>query len=428
MEHMGGHAHPATPPAHSSMHAMHGMEHAHEMAEHPLGFGHAREASGTSWLPDETRVHHLMTQVGGWSVIGHGSAFLGYDRMNGPRGDDRIFAPNMVMVMADHFSGPRTRWRLAGMFSADAATVGGQGYPLLFQTGETWNDVPLHDHQHPHNVFSELSASVVHAVGSATALHLYVAPVGEPALGPPSYPHRPIADSDPLAPISHHWQDATHISFGVITAGLERRRFQVEGSVFNGREPGENRAEIQSPEFDSGSGRISFNPERSWALQVSHGYLHGPEAARPEEDVWRTTASVVWVHSLDGDRSADLALVWGRNRENRQDLDSWLLEGEWARERGVTPFARLEQVEKTSEDLVLPASFPPGDRFTLRQATIGATVALPVGGALSWAVGAQGMLSFAPDELGEIYAKDSGGWVAFLRVRPGSAAHGMSMH
>jgi len=313
------------------------------------------------------------------------------------------------------------------MFSADAATVGGQGYPLLFQTGETWNDVPLHDHQHPHNIFSELSVSWTHALGAMSALQLYAAPVGEPALGPPAFPHRPVGENDPLAPIGHHWQDATHISFGVVTAGWQTRKLQVEASTFNGLEPGENRAEIRHPEFDSASGRISYNPTEALALQVSHGYLHAPEPARPDEDVWRTTASVVWVKP-QRDRSWDVALVWGRNRETGMDLDSWLVEGEWSRERGLTPFARFEQVEKTAEDLVLPAAYAPNDRFRLRQASLGATMALPVGGALSWAVGAEGMLSFAPDALQGVYAKDSGGGVVFLRVRPGLAGHGEMSH
>ena len=394
-----------------------GMTPSMAMAVHPLGFPAGRRGSGTSWVPDQTPTLHLMKQMGPWNAMVHGAAFLGYVAMNGPRGDERAIAPNMVMFMAERNGGPKTLWQLSGMFSTDAATVGGQGYPLLFQTGETWNDQPLRDHQHPHNIFSELAASVTHGLSSAVALNLYVAPVGEPALGPPAYPHRPLGMNNPLAPIGHHWQDATHIAYGVVTAGLQSRQFQIEGSTFNGREPGENRAEIRKPKFDSASGRLSVNAGPFLAFQASHGYLHSPEQTHPD-DAWRTTASAVFARPLDQGRSIDATIVWGRNRQNRQDLNSWLVEGEWSRERGVTPFIRFEQVEKSGEELVLPSSFDPDRVFTLRQTTFGGLVALPVSGSLAWAIGGQVVLSVPPDELRSVYGKDPGGWAIFLRVRP----------
>ncbi|MEO5616423.1 MAG: hypothetical protein ABIS67_01515 [Candidatus Eisenbacteria bacterium] len=420
-----GPAHPSghTKQVGSSTRAPGGMQHGNMtpsmgMAMHPLGFPAGRRGSGTSWLPDTTPTAHLMRQIGSWSVMAHGSAFVGYVAMNGPRGDERAFAPNMVMIMAERNSGPRTLWQLSGMFSADAATVGGQGYPLLFQTGETWEGRPLRDHQHPHNIFSELSLSVVQRLASAAAFNLYVAPVGEPALGPPAYPHRPVGANNILAPIGHHWQDATHIAYGVATGGLQFHQIQIEGSTFNGREPGENRAEILKPAFDSASGRLSVNIGSFLAFQVSHGYLHSPEPLHPEHDAWRTTASAVYARPMGKGQSLDGAIVWGRNRADRQDLNSWLAEGQWSRERGWTPFIRLEQVEKSGEELVLPAGSNPDRIFTLRQATLGTVVSLPVSGALSWGVGAQATLSVPPDELRDVYGRDPGGWAMFLRIRP----------
>jgi hypothetical protein len=438
--HPAGKAKPARPPVHPSHggHAMGGMEgmegmegmdmseHA-SMAMHPLGFGHGRFGSGTSWLPDASVTRHLMTRAGGWSVMGHGVAFAGGAGMNGPRGDDKAFAPNMAMLMAERNAGPRTFWRIATMFSADALTVGGAGYPLLFQTGETWDGKALRDHQHPHNLVSELSASVTRAVSSSAAVSLYAAPVGEPALGPPAYPHRPLGTNDPLAPIGHHWQDATHIAYGVATAGVEGRAWRLEGSTFNGREPGENRAEIIGPRFDSFSGRLSINPARSLALQASHGYLHRPEATHPGQDAWRTTASAVWVRPLANGRSLDLSLVWGRNRVDREDLDSWLLEGEWDGDSGVVPFGRLEYVEKSAEELVLPPAFDAERVFPLRQATVGVIYGLPIHGPLAWGLGAQAVGGFAGRDLRTVYGKDPGGWSVFLRLRPRAASHPMAM-
>ena len=406
-------------------------QHSHEMtssgmmASDPLGFSHGRFGSGTSWLPDVMPLHHLMTRAGDWTLMGHGEVFAGGADMNGPRGDEKFFAPNMLMLMAERNAGENTFLRFSGMFSADPLTVGGAGYPLLYQTGETWHDQPLTDHQHPHNVFSELSASVTQRVAGPEALSLYVAPVGEPALGPPAYPHRPVGTNDPLAPIGHHWQDATHISYGVVTAGIDTRRWRLEGSTFNGREPGENRAEIRPPEFDSFSGRVSVNPGSEFSLQTSYGYIHSPEAEHPEHDVWRTTASAVWVHPLGGGRSVDATVVWGRNRSDHADFDSWLFEGQLDRERGLGIFTRLEYVEKNAEELVLPTTIDPGRAFPLRQATLGAMYGLPLGGALSWGIGAQLVGSFTPRDLESVYGENPGGWSVFLRVRPRVMAHAM---
>lgn len=408
---------------HAATHAHETMHERGSMAAHPLGFGHGRFGSGTSWLPDASVARHLMTQAGRWSVMAHGAAFAGGAGMNGPRGDEKAFAPNMVMMMAERNGGPRTLWRLSTMFSTDALTVGGAGYPLLFQTGETWDGEPLRDHQHPHNVFSELSVSVTRAVAPSWAVTLYAAPVGEPAMGPPAYPHRPLGTNDPLAPIGHHWQDATHIAYGVVTAGAEGRAWRLEGSTFNGREPGENRAEIIGPKFDSVSGRISINPGRTLALQASHGYLHRPESTHPDHDAWRTTASAVWVRPAAGGRSFDLSLVWGRNRVDRRDLDSWLVEAEWDGDAGLLPFTRLEYVEKNAEELVLPAAFDPERVFPLRQATVGLVYALPVGGALSWGIGAQLVASLPGRDLESVYGANPGGWSLFLRLRPRAMGH-----
>lgn len=415
--HAGGH----------DAHDMAGMGMQEATAVHPLGLEHARLGSGTSWLPDAMTLRHWMTRAGAWTIMAHGEVFVGAADMNGPRGDEKAYAPNMVMLMTERNTGARTLLRLSGMFSADAATVGGAGYPLLCQTGETWKGEPLKDHQHPHNVFSELSASVTHGAFRSAALSLYAAPVGEPALGPPAYPHRPVGGNDPFAPIGHHWQDATHISYGVVTAGLENRSWRIEGSTFNGREPGENRAEIRAPEFDSFSGRISVNPARQLAVQTSYGYLHSPEAAHPAHDSWRTTASAVWVHPLGGGRSADATLVWGRNRIDHKNFDSWLLEGQTDVERGLGFFTRLEYVEKSAEELVLPSSFDPEQVFPLRQATLGAMYGLPFGGVLSWGLGAQVVGSFAPKDLDGVYGENPGGWTLFLRVRPRASGHAMAM-
>ena len=147
------------------------------------------------------------------------------------------------------------------MMSLDPLTEGGRGYPLLFQSGESWNGEPLHDRQHPHDLFDELSFSLSQKFDHDLSAYVYFGYPGEPALGPPTFMHRPSAMDDPDAPIGHHWQDSTHVTFGVATAGLVWRNVKIEGSIFTGREPDEDRYDFDQPEFDSYSGRLSWNPD-----------------------------------------------------------------------------------------------------------------------------------------------------------------------
>ncbi|MHB9109654.1 MAG: hypothetical protein ACYDCO_21600 [Armatimonadota bacterium] len=395
------------------------MAHDHEMTmtTQPLGISASRAGSGTSWLPDSTPMYGLMGMAGDWELMYHGAAHLMYDVMNGPRGDEKLVLPNWAMVMARHNPSPRDEWRLGAMLSLDPLTVGGAGYPLLLQTGETWNDEPLRDHQHPHNFFTELSARYTRAIGADAAGYLYLAPVGEPALGPPAYMHRTFSLDNPLAPIGHHWQDATHIAYGVVTAGVQNRQWQLEASTFNGREPGENRFEIESPTFDSFSARVSHNPTRDLALQASYGFLESPEALHPG-DAHRLAASTMYNRPLGTARNFQTTLVWGRNRSGGENFDSYLLEGQLKQDGGWTPFLRYEYIRKNAEELVLPETFDPEDRFNLQQVTLGIVRDLPSKGDYQWGIGAQGIISLLPEELTPVYGDNPTGWVIFLRVHP----------
>ncbi len=388
------------------------------MTMHPLGLPLSRDGAGTSWLPDSTPMYGIMQRAGGWNLMHHGAAYLAYDRMNGPRGDDKLFLPNWYMLMARRNTGPQNYWRLSAMISLDPLTVGGGGYPLLFQTGETWKDKPLKDHQHPHNLFSELSGMYTHAISADSALFLYAAAVGQPALGPVTYMHRTFALDNPLAPIGHHWQDATHIAYGVATAGYQTRLWQAEVSTFNGREPGENRFEIQSPTFDSASGRISLNLTNDLALQASYGYLHSPESLHPEQDAHRLTASAIYNYALGIEQNFQTSLVWGRNIISNRNLDSLLLETQWKHDGGWTPYARYEIILKDAEELVLPQRFTEDEIFTLRQATIGIVRDLPWPGSLQWGIGGQAVFSFVPDKLKPVYGNNPTGWLIFIRLYP----------
>ena len=66
----------------------------------------------------------------------------------------------------------------------------------------------------------ELAGFASMNVAEDTSAFVYFGLPGEPAIGPPAFMHRFAAMENPEAPISHHWLDSTHISYGVATAGL----------------------------------------------------------------------------------------------------------------------------------------------------------------------------------------------------------------
>lgn len=295
-------------------------------------------------------------------ITTHGLLFAVYDRQGGPRGDTRFVAPNWLMVMARRQLG-RGETVLRGMFSLDPATVRPRGYPLLFQTGEVFRGQPLVDAQHPHDLFMELAASHTFRLADDTGVQFYLAPVGEPALGPVAFPHRPSAAEIPVAVLGHHLQDSTHISFGVLTAGLIHRNLKIEGSWFNGREPDEQRWGFDTIRLNSYSGRVSYRAGRRWVFQLSRGWLESPEELSPEQDVTRTTASVLHARSR-ATREIAAALIWGQNREEEAGTpddkeDSLTLEASLTFKDRNHLFGRAERVDRTGlVDVADPESGP----------------------------------------------------------------------
>lgn len=377
-----------------------------------------QDASGTAWQPADTPMHAHHTMLGDWQLMTHYNAFLAYENQSGRRGDEQIDSINWLMLMAGKRTGDNDLM-LRGMFSLEPATTTPKGYPLLFQSGEAYHGHALVDRQHPHDFFMELAARYRRLLNPDTVLSFYVAPSGEPALGPPAFPHRMSAMDNPAAPISHHWLDSSHISFGVLTAGVARKTWQLEGSWFNGREPDEDRWDLEHPKLDSSSGRFTWNPTGAWSAQVSHGYLKSPEELHPREPVHRTTASVMNLTKLSG--GAHLATIagWGRNDHGSHDSDALLLETSFMLER-MSVFARAESVEKSGEELDLL----PADRvIRVKQLSVGATRELvarrpyqiALGGAMTW--------SFQPADLDRAYGANPIGFWIFLRLRPAAMEH-----
>ncbi|MBA3247846.1 MAG: hypothetical protein H0T63_07160, partial [Pyrinomonadaceae bacterium] len=235
-------------------------------------------------------MHMWHRRAGDWLLMLHGEAKIGVNAQGGPRGVTKFESANWLMPMAYRRIGPGTL-QLRGMFSFEPFTFPRGGSPLLFQTGETFRGRPLIDAQHPHDLFMELSAQYTMPLGERGTWFTYFGYPGEPALGPVAFMHRASAMENPSAPLTHHLQDSTHISFGVLTTGFTYRWFKLEGSIFNGREPDENRYDFEYNPWNSRSARLSFAPNKNWAFQISHGFLRNPEALEPG-DTRRTTASV----------------------------------------------------------------------------------------------------------------------------------------
>ena len=214
-----------------------------------LGIPETRAGSGTAWLPDSSPMHAAHFRAGPWAFMVHGIVAPLYDSQRGPRGDDQFNVINWGMLTGTRpFGGGSLALR--AMVSADPWTVGPRGYPLLLQSGETYKGVALVDRQHPHDLWIELAALWERPLAANLAASLYVAAVGEPAVGPPAFQHRPSAQSDPFAPLGHHWQDATHITYGALTVGLFSHRVKVEASAFNGREPDAERTDFDFRKID----------------------------------------------------------------------------------------------------------------------------------------------------------------------------------
>lgn len=385
----------------------------------PLGISHARIGSGTSWLPDSSPMHALHTTWGSWNIMFHGSASLIYNDQLSRRGDTQLGLVDWEMLMAMRPMG-RGLLHLHAMTSLEPATIGARGYPLLLQTGESYRGEPLHDRQHPHDLFMELSAMYQQPLASDLAFSLYAALAGEPALGPVAYMHRPSAQSDPLAPIGHHWQDASHIMFGVFTGGVYSRRWKLEGSLFNGREPDENRwnIDLSGRKLDSYAGRLTLNPTGRISLSAWYGHLESPEALHPDDPVRRYGASLLFSgRGWQGGEWAS-AVVWGANKAHGRVQHSLLAESNLELGSRTSLFGRIEQVTKSAEDLVI-SGVDEENEFDVRSLALGVTreiVSLP---GTSLGIGVRGSLNFVPRELESTYGTRAPKGVAvFLRLRP----------
>jgi hypothetical protein len=368
--------------------------------------------------PDQT---HDMSQMhmaeSGWTFMQDGVFDGVLNHQGGPRGGTEVRGLTWWMGMLSRSFEPG-QLTLTGMFSVDPATVGTDGYRELFQVGEAIDGRPNVDHQHPHDAFMQVSATWRASVTEATTISLAAAPAGEPALGPVSFMHRASAAAILFAPLSHHTFDSTHIAFGVVTGGVARGRWILEGSVFNGREPDQDRWNFDFARLDSVSGRVWFRPTDEWAVQVSSGRLSAPEELE-QGNVVRTTASVSWTR-IGADSMSAVTAGYGRNDKAAQQAAF----GEATRQRGATTLsARLEAVQIEDELLLnatpsVSAETHALDLHLVGAITLGAIRRVGRWKGLEAGIGVNASAYVVPPTLREVYGDHPVSAQFFMQIRP----------
>ena len=380
--------------------------------------------SGTSLLPSSSPMYMQHWVKGDWLVMLHYNFVVEANHQGGPRGVTKFESANWFMPMAYHKLGAGTL-QLRGMFSAEPFTFPPGGSPLLFQTGETYKGRPIIDRQHPHDLFMELSAQYTLPLGDHGTWFTYVGYPGEPALGPPAFMHRASALENPSVTLAHHLQDSTHISFGVLTTGFTYRWFKIEGSIFNGREPDENRYDFDAHRWNSRSARVTFAPNENWSAQFSYGFLRSPESQEPDADIRRVTSSLQYNRALNRGNWA-AAFIWGRNHVSEpgaiRNLNGYTAESTLNFLDKNYVYTRLELVDKDdllrASDRVSLGITQSHPSFRIGAYTFGAARDLWTTNKISFAVGGDLTFYSKPSILDPLYGNNPMSWKIFFRLRP----------
>jgi hypothetical protein len=393
-------------------HDMAGMDMSSDgMTMHGLlgGYGMSREASGTSWQPQAAPHAGIHLSADDWMVMLHGKVTGVADWQSGPRGDDMVLSQSMLMAMATKDLENSDTLGLKAMLSGDPF-MGRRGYPLLLASGETADGVThLVDRQHPHDMLMELAATYSHPLSATDSLFLYGGMPGEPALGPSAYMHRVSAVDNPMTPISHHWLDSTHVTFGVVTAGYVRDDVKLEVSQFTGREPDQYRFNFDTATFDSTSVRLSWNPGPHWSLQVSGGWLKSPEALDPDINERRVTASATYFNQFDFGSIAATIAFGNKHLSDGIDESAGLIEAQFKPDEAWTLFARAETLG--SNELV------PGPAVRgAGEISVGAIHDWKLAEHWKFGIGGLYAANFAPSSATASYGDNPHGVMGFVRL------------
>jgi hypothetical protein len=365
---------------------------------------------------------HAQTQAERWRWSMAGNVFAGVNHQERKFTDFTTFeSQNWIMGTGDRPLG-RGRLILHTMLSFEPVTLKSIGSPQVFQTGETFNRSRLIDYQHPHDLLSTLSAAYARPVGT-WILTAAAAAVGSPALGPQPFMHRSSAAENPQTPLAHHHLDSVHITPGVLTAGVSRSAFGLEASWFHGREPDEDRTDIDFGALDSWSLRGSW-ASGPWIAQLSGARINDPEPLAPG-DATRIIASIA--HTRRGTIPTALFAAWGHNREAHGSSNGFMFETNTSWLDRNYLFSRIELVGKE-----LPHSHAgidqPSHAMNIGAFTLGYTRDVLVKAFGQLGLGGDMTMYYVPRELQESYGAPLS-FHLFLRYRFGTrAAAGIEQH
>ena len=281
-----------------------------------------------------------------------------------------VESQNWFMAEAGHRVGAG-RFMLHTMISLEPVTLRRLGSAQVFQTGETLDDGPLIDYQHPHDFFMAIEARYERPIGERGRVWVSAAPVGAIALGPTPFMHRTSADHNPTAPLAHHNLDSTHVTRSVISGGAAHGAFSLEASIFKGLEPDENRWDLDMGVPDSWSARIAWT-KGPWRAQFSGADLTTPDTIEPFVDVVQLTSSLEYAGTVRN-RPLAITVAAGRNREFYGNLDAALVEATWRPSPLWVTYVRGEVVEKNI--LTAGGLHPPGFTHPHIFSTVGALTA-----------------------------------------------------
>jgi hypothetical protein len=339
--------------------------------------------------PDQPPEHHHPAAVPdaqantSWTWASDANVFVGYNYQERTFADfAAIESQNWFMLSGSRKAGPG-HLTLTGMLSLEPLTIGRLVYagdggmervygfsptgaqvpfggsPQLFQTGESYQGSPLVNVQHPHDLIMGLGAT--YRIERQDITYTVAADlVGPATLGPTPFMHRESARDNPQVPLTHHDMDSTHVSEGVLRAGIATGPMTFEASVFRGEEPDrdDNRYNIEKPALDSWAARVGWH-RGSWQAQFSGGSLRNPEWFEPYQTT-RITASIEFNGAV-GSRPLAATLSWGHHREDNgfnDHADGYLLEWDVRATGRTAVYGRLEAAAKQIFGLGLhPAGF-----------------------------------------------------------------------
>jgi hypothetical protein len=375
-------------------------------------------------------MHTASARTGHWTFNTGWSAFGLYVDEGTKRGDNQF-------ALLDWESFTLSRSFSQGSLSIGAMTSlaplinGDGGVPQLLQTGGTYRHAWLHDRLHPGAAVMHLGVTYSGPVSAAIAL------VGSPPLGPAPYLHRASAEFDPLPPLGHHWQDASHQSFGVVSIGMTRGALTLEGGAFNARENDENHPvmDFRGARLDSYAGRVTFSAPANVVVSAWTGFLNEPHRLDPTTRMHRMGASIsqTQVGLVEGSVWNTTAL-WGMNVHHHGEgshlllhaapgasphhkSHSALVESTFELTSKGSIFARAEFVEKNGEEL----GFLGGDLTTLypvKSIVVGGTKQLFSRLSTAVSIGARASMEFLPEELRATYGtRRPAGFAVFVRLR-----------